>query len=82
MSAVKWIPVKERLPEASGEYLVFNAYSDYAQRGYLYVIDYSSKHRAFNAFDTQDEELVQKHAFTNVAFWAELPEPPEGWVRA
>lgn len=77
MTTVNWISADERLPETSGEYLIFNAYSTCKEKGYPYVINYSAKHRAFNAFDTQADETVQKNAFQNVAFWAELPEPPE-----
>ena len=76
MNTVKWISVDERLPEKSGEYLVFLKYDTIPDHGYPYIIRYSARHKAFNAFDAQEEPT---HAFNSVTHWAELPCPPEGW---
>lgn len=82
MTDVKWVPVEERLPETSGEYLVFISYDNIPECGYPYLIRYSAFHKAFNAFDSQDSSSVKKYAFTRITHWAEIPCPPEGWRHA
>lgn len=81
MNNIEWIPTKERLPEKSGEYLVFVAYTldNLKGMGNESVIVYSARHKKFNTFDSMDEETAQRLAFPHVTHWAELPEPPEGW---
>ena len=79
MSTVKWIPVEERLPEKSGYVLCFAPYVDIpelADRGYIARVQYSAKHKAFNACDCQTEPVS---AFHNVTHWAEDIQPPEGY---
>ncbi len=83
MTKVNWIPVEERLPEVSGEYLVFLKYEDpilLKGTGYPYVCEYSAHHKAFNVFDGMDEKKAAELAFRSVTHWAELPEPPKGWT--
>ena len=78
---IEWIPVEEKLPEKSGEYLVFTKYSytNLVGRGSVSVLVYSAKHKKFNTFDSMDDETASRVEITNVVHWAELPEPPEGW---
>ena len=78
---IDWIPVEERLPEVSGEYLVFMKYTTelLKGRGNEDVLVYSAYHKKFNTWDSMDEETVERVAITVVTHWAELPEPPEGW---
>ena len=79
---IEWIPVEERLPEVSGEYLVFIKYTTpiLQGRGCEDSLAYSAKHKTFNGFDSMDDETASRVAVTNVTHWAELPEPPEGWT--
>ena len=67
LKARQWISVKDRLPDESEEYLVFS------KRGYRSVLDYSTRHKEFNAKDTEKEPL---HAI-EVTHWMPLPEPPK-----
>ena len=62
----RWIPVTERLPEESGEYLVAT------RRGNLHVLSYSARHKAFNAFDD-----ISNDAEVRCSHWMPLPEPPK-----
>ena len=68
VSSSKWIPVTERLPEESDYYL---AVSD----GQCLLLPYSTKHKAFNAFDTAVNPWRYQIAATH---WMPLPEPPKG----
>lgn len=63
----QWIPVAERLPEESGEYLAITA------NGVYCCLGYSTKHKAFNASDYIDN--VAEIACTH---WMPLPQPPKG----
>ena len=79
---IEWIPVEERLPEKSGEYLVFMKYEDQTLlkgMGYPYLVCYSARHKSFNTFDCMDDKKAAELAFRKVTHWAERPEPPEGW---
>lgn len=65
----RWIPVTERLPEHSGEYLVF-------RMGHQLLLNYSERHRRFNCFDWySDNEAEEMHI--DGEYWRDLPEPPK-----
>lgn len=65
---IGWISVKDRLPEASGWYLVFTRAEQCS------VLSYSTRHMAFNAYD---ELPNTNYAFKTCTHWMPLPEPPE-----
>ena len=65
--ACKWASVKDRLPEKSGEYFV------HTLRGKLENLNYSVRHKAFNAFDG----LIDDRNKIEVTHWMPLPEPPK-----
>lgn len=54
------------LPKESGEYL---CYID----GEWIVLQFSSKHGLFNAFDNWPKKEAKKHAI-HITYWAALPE--------
>jgi hypothetical protein len=62
-----WISVKDRMPEKSGDYLVF-------VEGMIENMMYSKRHSAWNATDLICDK---KHEITTVTHWMPLPEPPE-----
>lgn len=62
----KWISVDERLPEKSGEVLIYKP-------NYVDVLPYSRKHQAFNAYD----DLVSVDYAIAVTHWMPLPKPPK-----
>lgn len=66
----RWIPVTERLPSKSGCYVVIDG-------KYASVLNYSSRHQLFNAFDDLDPEYVERHAIMPT-HWMPLPKPPKG----
>lgn len=64
----EWINVNDRLPEESGEVLVYT-------KGKVYMCcSYSSEHRLFNAFDGGTYESAHKHSL-DVAYWMPLTKP-------
>ena len=58
-----WIPVEERLPERSGEYLTTSAF------GACAVLNFSAKYGLFNAFDDSDKKIAEKYAIRNIIAW-------------
>ena len=64
----EWISVKDRLPEESGYYLVFE------NIGRSEVLPYSKKYKAFNAFD----DSYSESNVISVTHWMPLPQPPKG----
>ena len=69
-----WIKTSERLPTESGEYFI-------ARRSpfgtWMYdAYQYSSIHKAFNAFDSQDKAFVNKVKI-DVDYWAHINAPEE-----
>ena len=64
----KWIPVTERLPEESGDYLVIT------DGGFIERLSYSERHNAFNT----DDRLVYAACAIPCTHWMPLPEPPKG----
>lgn len=63
----KWISVDELLPDKSGMYLTISP------SGIQTVLDYSYRHKAFNAFDLLPE---CRNALT-VTHWMPLPPAPK-----
>lgn len=62
-----WISVKDRKPDKSGKYLVF------CKVGYQDVLNYSTRHKAFNVQDTEEKPL----STVRVTHWMQLPESPK-----
>lgn len=67
-----WISVKDRLPEKSGDVLVYIAYR--REHGRVTVVPYSDRYKAFN---TRDEYVSPKYKIDGVTHWMPLPEPPK-----
>ena len=67
IDSVKWISVNKRLPEESGDYLVF-------VEGLIENMMYSKRHSAWNATDLN---CHKNYEITTVTHWMPLPEPPE-----
>lgn len=67
-AAILWVPVAERLPEKSGDYLVVT------ECGVCMTMTYSAMHRAFNAFDSEETPKVA----IACTYWMPLPEVPHG----
>ena len=65
----KWISVKDRLPEESGNYLTYKSNS------FMAVLTYSAKYKLFNAWDWLSKETCIRNA-TKVTHWMPLPEEP------
>ena len=63
----QWIPVTERLPEESDEYIA------YCGDGFIAILPYSVQYKLFNTFDGNGT----KHAMA-ATHWMPLPEPPKG----
>lgn len=63
-----WIPVSEKLPENSGEYLVT---TKLARAG---IMMFSAKHKKFNTYDRTSDEDAKYFAISVIA-WMPLPEP-------
>ena len=68
----EWISVKDRLPDTSREVIIA-----FVPRSFMMIVNYSAKHKAFNAFDNDDEEHVAEFSFDDVTHWRELPELPK-----
>ena len=64
---MNWIPVAERVPEKSGEVLVCT------DCGCIVVVNYSSKHKQFNNYDSLCFE--NESVFDDVVAWMPIPEP-------
>lgn len=67
----KWISVKDRLPDESGEYLTCRCGGKI-----MSVFNYSAKHKLFNALDALGKITSIKNAVV-VDYWMPLPEAPE-----
>lgn len=66
---VRWIPVAERLPEESGDYLAYT-YADT-----ILTLPYSRIYGVFNAFDDCEPEEAEALSII-CTHWMPLPEPP------
>ena len=67
----QWISVEDRLPETSQEVLTFSR-TEKSGTGYMSIVLYSAKFKAFNCTDDCDEYKVK-----NVTYWMPLPKAPE-----
>ena len=64
---IDWIRVKDRLPEKSGEYLI-------CANRYVCAVEFSTRHKKFNAFDILDDA---NKVFSGVTHWAYINLPKE-----
>lgn len=65
-----WISVKERLPEKSGMYFVI------ALDNWITTMDYSAKHKTFNANDWNDDKFIHDNEI-HCKYWMPIPKLPE-----
>lgn len=65
----KWVSVNDRLPEKSGYYLTVTTYQAIAVR------HYSTRWKAFNAFDELDDDTDNLN--DSIAYWLPLTVLPE-----
>ena len=72
MKKNKWISVKDRLPEESGNYLVCDV-----PYKIMSVVAYSARWERFNCYDTFTEEYVNEQRVYEVTHWMPLPDAPE-----
>lgn len=68
---MRWISVKTAMPDKSGDYLVW---SDYGQFGTQIVVPYSEKHKAWNTYDSFDEQADQE-PWKHISHWAKITTP-------
>lgn len=66
---IEWIDVNDRLPEESGDVLVYRG-------SHMTVCTYSKKHRLFNAFDDCSKKDAKKYCI-EVSHWMPLPGAPK-----
>ncbi len=73
---MKWISVKDRLPEKQGMYWV--AIEIHGRLKSHYCI-WEQKSRLYqgNKFGWRSTEVVRRK---NIRFWMEIPQPPTDWV--
>ena len=64
---ISWINVKDRLPEKSGKYLI-------CANQYVIAVEFSTRHKKFNAFDIFDNA---DNAFSGVTHWAYINLPKQ-----
>lgn len=69
MEKLKWISVKERLPEDTDWYLICNRVSGVS----IIIMAYYDEGKWWE-FDDNGHGLLEKR---DVEWWMELPEPPE-----
>lgn len=72
----KWIGVKDRLPEQSGDVLTLTLTDDGKQVMRVVSLSYSKKWETFNADDRNDEAFVKKVGIYP-HFWMPMPCVPE-----
>lgn len=68
----EWIPVTERLPEKSGQYLTYNEF------GWFNAYPYSIIHKQWNTQDWMSEKSAKGLGINSITHWMPLPQPPEG----
>lgn len=67
----EWIPVTERLPEKSGQYLTYN------EHGWFSAYPYSIIHKQWNTQDWMSEKSAKGLGINSITHWMPLPQPPE-----
>lgn len=70
---MKWISVKESLPEKSGEYLIAATHEGDNEPYYYSVVNYSARHRQFNNDDCSPRD--ESGLWDDVTHWAEIEVP-------
>ncbi len=63
---MKWVLVKDRLPEASCEVVAFSSY------GGVMNVSYSAKYKRFNCQDWYTQEEADNSGFDSVVAWSLL----------
>lgn len=71
---MKWVSVKEALPQVSGYYFVACTKDGKKKPYHFTCVYYSTVHKKFNCFD---EQRIAKQAFDDVSHWMEIPEVNE-----
>ena len=64
-TTIEWHKPTEKLPEKSGYYMA-------KCKNLLQGLHYSSRHKAFNAFDDNPAESVRAYEIKPI-YWAEIP---------
>lgn len=64
-----WVKTSQRLPEKSGRYLTID------DTNHMCVLAYSARHRLFGCID-EFSVMQAKELAIDVAYWRELPPPP------
>ena len=68
LERTRWRDAKTEPPKESGEYFVF------CKVGYQAIINYSARHKAFNALDDEEAPIYA----LEVTHWMPMPEEPKG----
>ena len=72
----KWISVKDRLPEQSGQVVAMTLSLDGERVNCIMNMNYSARHKAFNALD--DDSVVRaRKTEIHPAFWMPMPKVPK-----
>lgn len=77
----KWIPVKERLPETDGDYLLFGKIDDFEDEYYKFIGEFDSAAEKFgicrDCFDPNTLGCLgsEFYEYGEVLAWMPLPEP-------
>ena len=76
---MKWISVKDRLPEESGWVVVakINEHAEDGETTWVMSMPYSHKHKAFNSYDWM-EDWENEDGCIHPDFWTEMPKFPKG----
>lgn len=72
-TVIEWHDAAKELPAKSGLYMTNSCWQ------YVNTLEYSSKHKLFNARDELDREGAEKNAI-NVKWWAEAIDFPDDEV--
>lgn len=67
----EWISVKDKLPEVSGDYMVWDPVAKIVQ-----IVHYSKKHNLWNSRDYYSEEEKARFSIDTITHWQPVPAPP------